>query len=558
MPNTAKTRRMNGGHAVVECLRNEGVRHVFNVPGESFTSILDGMRDATTIRLISNRQEGGACLMAEAYAKASRTPGVCVVTRGPGATNASIGVHCARHDSTPLVLLVGQVSRASRGREAGQEIDYTHFFGSIAKWVIEVDDPRRVPAVISRAFHLARSGRPGPVVVSLPRDMLDETADIPLVEPYPVIRANPEPALLKEMVQQLGAAKNPIIIAGSGVEYAGARQELVAFSEKFQVPVVTSYRRLAAFPNEHAHYLGNLSSANNHARQAVVEADLVLAIGTRLNQQSTAGYTLPRAEQTLIHIDPAEEVIGQNHRPSMGIVADIKLALAVALEHPASTPNPGRQGWIDEYRQVQQAWATPPERPTGRVSMEKVMHDMKATLPQDTIHTVDAGNFALWVHKYQEFRTPDTFFGPTVGCMGYGVPAAIGAKLAHPTRVTIANCGDGGFLMTGQEMATAAQYGVNIITVVYNNSALATIRMHQEAQYPNRPSGTDFVNPDFAALGTAYGALGIKVSRDHEFLPALKDALKANKPALIEVMTDLEFISPTATLSQVTAGRPGR
>jgi acetolactate synthase-1/2/3 large subunit len=558
MPNTAKTRRMNGGHAVVECLRNEGVRHVFNVPGESFTSILDGMRDATTIRLISNRQEGGACLMAEAYAKASRTPGVCVVTRGPGATNASIGVHCARHDSTPLVLLVGQVSRASRGREAGQEIDYTHFFGSIAKWVIEVDDPRRVPAVISRAFHLARSGRPGPVVVSLPRDMLDETADIPLVEPYPVIRANPEPALIKEMVQQLGAAKNPIIIAGSGVEYAVARQELVAFSEKFHVPVVTSYRRLAAFPNEHVHYLGNLSSANNHARQAVAEADLVLAIGTRLNQQSTAGYTLPRAEQTLIHIDPSEEVIGQNHRPSMGIVADIKLALAVALEHPASTPNPGRQGWIDEYRQVQQAWSTPPERPTGKVSMEKVMHDMKATLPQDTIHTVDAGNFALWVHKYQEFRTPDTFFGPTVGCMGYGVPAAIGAKLAHPQRVTIANCGDGGFLMTGQEMATAAQYGVNIITVVYNNSALATIRMHQEAQYPNRPSGTDFVNPDFAALGTAYGALGLKVSRDNEFLPALQEALKANKPALIEVMTDLEFISPTATLSQVTAGKPGR
>jgi acetolactate synthase-1/2/3 large subunit len=549
---------MNGGHAVVDCLRNEGVRHVFNVPGESFTSILDGMRDATPMQLISNRQEGGACLMAEAYAKASRRPGVCVVTRGPGATNASIGVHCARHDSTPLVLLVGQVSRASRGREAGQEIDYTHFFGSLAKWVIEVHDPRRVPDVMTRAFHLARSGRPGPVVVSLPRDMLDETADIPLVEPYPVIRANPEPGLLKEMVQRVSAAKMPIIIAGSGIEYAGARQALIAFSEKFQVPVVTSYRRLAAFPNDHAHYLGNLSSANNHARQAVAGADLVLAIGTRLNQQSTAGYTLPQAGQALIQIDPAEEVIGQNHRPTMGIISDVKLALTAALEYPAPRPDPDRQGWIDEYRQVQQAWATPPERPTGKVSMEKVMLDMKTTLPKDAIHTVDAGNFALWVHKYQEFSVPDTFFGPTVGCMGYGVPAAIGAKLAHPKRVTIANCGDGGFLMTGQEMATAVQYGVNIITVVYNNSALATIRMHQEAQYPNRPSGTDFVNPDFAALGTAYGALGMKVSRDHEFLPALKEALKANKPALIEVMTELEFISPTATLSQVTAGKPGR
>ena len=558
MPITAKTRRMNGGHAVVDCLRNEGVRHVFNVPGESFTSILDGMRDATPMQLISNRQEGGACLMAEAYAKASRTPGVCVVTRGPGATNASIGIHCARHDSTPLVLLVGQVSRASRGREAGQEIDYTHFFGSLAKWVIEVNDPRRLPDVISRAFHLARSGRPGPVVVSLPRDMLDETADMPVVEPYPMIRANPEPGLIKEMVERLGAAKTPIIIAGSGTEYAGARQALIAFSEKFQVPVVTSYRRLAAFPNDHAHYLGNLSSANNHAQQAVAGADLVLAIGTRLNQQSTAGYTLPQADQTLIQIDPAEEVIGQNHRPTIGIVADVKLALTAALEYPAPQPKASRQGWINEYRQVQQAWATPPERPTGKVSMEKVMLDMKTTLPRDAIHTVDAGNFALWVHKYQEFGAPDTFFGPTVGCMGYGVPAAIGAKLAHPKRVTIANCGDGGFLMTGQEMATAVQYGVNIITVVYNNSALATIRMHQEAQYPNRPSGTDFVNPDFAALGTAYGALGMKVTRDNEFLPALKEALKADKPVLIEVMTELEFISPTATLSQVTAGKPGR
>jgi acetolactate synthase-1/2/3 large subunit len=260
----------------------------------------------------------------------------------------------------------------------------------------------------------------------------------------------------------------------------------------------------------------------------------------------------------VIQIDPAEEVIGQNHRPTVGIVADVKLALSAALAYPAPTPQASRQGWIDEYRKVQQEWATPPERPTSKVSMEKVMMDMKTTLPPDTIHTVDAGNFALWIHKYQDFRAPDTFFGPTVGCMGYGVPAAIGAKLAHPNRVTIANCGDGGFLMTGQEMATAAQYGINIITVVYNNSALATIRMHQEAQYPTRPSGTDFVNPDFAALGTAYRALGIKVTRDHEFLPALQEALQANQPALIEVMTDLEYISPTATLSQVTAGQPGR
>ncbi|WP_089722346.1 thiamine pyrophosphate-binding protein [Candidatus Entotheonella palauensis] len=396
---SAKSRHMNGGHAVVDCLRNEGVRHVFNVPGESFTSILDGVRDVNDVRLISNRQEGGACLMAEAYAKASRQPGVCVVTRGPGATNASIGVHCARHDSTPLVLLVGQVARAARGREAGQEIDYTHFFGSIAKWVIEINDPRRVPEIMSRAFHMARSGRPGPVVVSLPRDMLDEAADIPLVAPYPVIRAHPEPGLIQDLVERIAAAQNPIIMAGSGTEYAGAREELIRFSETFQIPVVTTYRRMSAFPNDHPNYVGNISTAKNAARDAVAGSDLVVAIGTRLNQQSTVGYTLPSPSQMLIQIDPSEEVIGQNQRPDVGIVADIKLALAAALEHPAPEPQASRQGWIDEYRKVQQEWATPPERPSGKVSMEKVMMDMKATLPKDTIHTVDAGNFALWVHK---------------------------------------------------------------------------------------------------------------------------------------------------------------
>src|SRR6266566_9741505 len=287
---------MLGGHAVAQCLRNEGIRHVFCVPGESHIAVLDGLCGMPEIKLITNRQEGCSCFMAEGYAKSTRTTGVCLVTRGPGATNASIAVHSAKYDSVPLVLLVGQVERAVRGREAGQEIDYTHFFGSIAKWVIEVSDPRRVPAVMSRAFHIARSGRPGPVVVSLPRDMLDETADIPLVEPYPVIRAHPEPALIQEMMQRLGAAKTPIIVAGSGTEYAGARQALIAFSEKFQVPVVTTYRRLAAFPNDHAHYLGNLSSARNHTRDAVAEADLVLAIGTRLNQKPPPAWRLPHPD----------------------------------------------------------------------------------------------------------------------------------------------------------------------------------------------------------------------------------------------------------------------
>jgi len=558
MTTSTETRRMIGGHALVECLLNEGVRYVFNVPGESFTSIMDGVRDSERIRLITNRQEGGSCFMAEAYAKATRTVGVCVVTRGPGATNASIGVHCARQDSTPLVLLVGQVNRANRGRESLQEIDYRQFFGSVAKWVTEIDDPRKVPQVVSRAFHVARSGRPGPVIVSLPRDMLDEAADITPVAPYPVVRPNPDATQIRELVEHLGRAQRPVVIAGSGVQYARARAALVAFAERFQVPVLSTYRRMDVFPNDHPLYLGNLSSAENHARAVVREADLVIAVGSRLNQPTSANYTLPMPGQPFIQIHADEDTIGQNARPMLGIVADARLALEAACALPAAAQNATRGAWIAKYREVQQRYATPPERPSPRVSMEKVMHDMKTFLPKDTIHTVDAGNFALWVHKYIEFAAEDSFLGPTVGSMGYGVPAAIAAKLAHPQRTVIANCGDGGFLMTGQEMATAVQFNVPIIALVYNNQAYGTIRMHQEKQFPGRPSGTDMVSPDFATLARGYGALGFKVERDADFLPALQEAKKSNRPALLEIATDLEMLSPSATLTEVTAGKPGR
>jgi acetolactate synthase-1/2/3 large subunit len=312
------------------------------------------------------------------------------------------------------------------------------------------------------------------------------------------------------------------------------------------------------YPNDHALYLGNLSSAENHARAVVREADLVIAVGTRLNQPTSANYTLPAAGQKFIHIHADEETIGQNTRPMLGIVADARLALEAANALPAPAKDAERGAWIAKFRAVQEKYATPPERPSPQVSMEKVMRDMKTFLPKDTIHTVDAGNFALWVHKYIDFTAEDSFLGPTVGSMGYGVPAAIAAKLAHPTRTVIANCGDGGFLMTGQEMATAVQFNVPIITMVYNNRAYGTIRMHQEKQFPGRPSGTDMVSPDFATLARGYGALGFKVERDADFLPALEEAKKSNRPALIEVSTDLEMLSPSATLSEVTKGNPGR
>lgn len=547
---------MLGGHAVAQCLRNEGIRHVFCVPGESHIAVLDGLCGMPEIKLITNRQEGCSCFMAEGYAKSTRTTGVCLVTRGPGATNASIAIHSAKYDSVPLVLLVGQVSRAARGREAGQEIDYTHFFGSIAKWVVEINEPKHVPRVMTRAFYLARTGRPGPVVVSLPRDMLEENADISMIDPYPPARPNPDPKLIEEMIGRINAAKKPVLLAGSGTQYSGARPELIDFSEKFHIPVLTSYKRQDAFPNSHPNYIGNLTNANKHARTLVSkEADLVVVIGSRLNQQTTGVFSLPRPGQPFIQIDADEQNIGQNSRPDVGIVSDAKSALIVALKHQGPRPNESRAAWIAEHHAAQKRYSTPSERPTRRASMEGVMADLKATLPSDAITTTDAGSFGQWPQRYLEFEHPDSYISPTLGCMGSGVPYAVAAKLAHPGRLVVAHVGDGGFLMTGQEMATAKQYGANVITIVYDNDGYNSIRMHQEAQYPGRQYGTDLVNPDFAALGSAYGALGLKVTRDEEFLPAFKKAMTADRSALIEVLTDFEYVTPSATLSELS-GKP--
>jgi acetolactate synthase-1/2/3 large subunit len=547
---------MLGGHAVAECLRNEGVGHIFCVPGESHIAVLDGLCSMPEIKLITNRQEGGACFMAEGYAKSTRKPGVCLVTRGPGATNASIAIHSARYDSAPLVLLIGQVARGARGREAGQEIDYAQLFGSIAKWVVEINDSKHVPRVMTRAFHLARSGRPGPVVVSLPRDMLEENADIVMIDPYPPAKPSADPRLIEEMVRRIHAANKPVLIVGSGTQYSGAWRELIDFSEKFQIPVLTSYKRQDAFPNSHPNYVGNLSSANKETRVLIAkEADLVVVVGCRLNQQTTGGFSVPRTGQPFIQIDADEQNIGQNLRPAVGIVSDAKSALAVALKQPSPRPNESRASWIAEHHSSQKRYAIPSERPTRHVSMERVMADLRAALPADAITATDAGSFGQWPQRYIEFEHPNSYISPTLGCMGSGVPSAIAAKLAHPERVVVTHAGDGGFLMTGQEMATAKQYGAHIIVIVYNNGGYNSIRMHQEAQYPGRPYGTELLNPDFAALGRAYGGLGLRVSSDAEFLPAFREALAADRPALIEVITDPEYVTPSATLSELSGKR---
>jgi acetolactate synthase I/II/III large subunit len=547
---------MLGGHAVAQCLRQEGTKHVFSVPGESYIAVVDGLWHVPEIKLITNRHEGAAAFMAEGYAKSTRTVGVCIVTRGPGATNASIAIHSAKYDSVPLVLLVGQVGRGARGREAGQEIDYTNFFGSIAKWVVEINDARHIPRVMSRAFHIARTGRPGPVIVSLPRDVTEDKADIAMVDPYPTTRPNPDPKLIEEMIGRINAAKRPVLIVGSGSQYAGAWQELIDFSEKFTIPVLTSYKRQDAFPNNHPNYIGNLSTSNKGARDAATnQSDLVIVLGCRLNQQTSAGFTFPRPGQPFIQIDADEQCIGQNSHPQVGIVADAKQALLAALKHAGPRPDESRASWIAELHAAQKRYCVPGERPTGRVSMERVMADLRSAQPANTITTTDAGSFGQWPQRFLEFDHPNSFISPTLGCMGPGVPSAVAAKLAHPDRPVIAHVGDGGLLMTGQEMATAKQYGAKIVTIVYNNGGYNTIRMHQEAMFPGHTYGMELENPDLAALGAAYGALGLKVSRDEEFLPALKQALAADRSALIEVMTDAEFATPTTTLSELS-GKP--
>ncbi len=543
---------MLGGHAVAQCLYNEGVNHVFSVPGESYIAVVDGLVNHPEIKLITNRQEGCAAFMAEGYAKATREVGVCIVTRGPGATNASIAIHSAKYDSVPLVLLVGQVGRPVRGREAGQEIDYNQFFGSIAKWVIEINDPKQIPRIISRAFHLARSGRPGPVVVSLPRDVIEEQAEITMIEPYRIVRPSPDPAAIESLVGRINAARKPVLLVGSGTQYSHAWQEAIDFAEKFQIPVLTSYKRQDAFPNNHPNYAGNLANANRGTRAlATDETDLFVVLGSRLNQATTGGFAFPKPGQAVIQIDADESYIGQNLRPELGIVADAKQALLTALKHPGPRPNENRASWIAELHAKQKVYATPKQCPTRRVSMERVMTDLKSAMPADAITTTDAGSFGQWHQRYLEFDHPNSYISPTLGCMGPGIPSGVAAKLAYPNRTVIAHAGDGGFLMTGQEMATAKQYRAPIIAIVYNNEGYNTIRMHQEAQYPGRQYGIALENPDFAAMGEAYGALGLKVRRDEEFLPAFKRALAADRSALIEVETDYEYATPTVKLAEL-------
>ncbi len=544
----------SGGQILVDQLKIHGVDLAFCVPGESYLAVLDALYEArNTIRLITCRQEGGASNMAEAYGKLTGRPGICFVTRGPGATNASIGVHTALQDSTPMILFVGQVAGDQVEREAFQEVDYRRMFGPLAKWVAQIDDARRIPELVSQAFHRAVAGRPGPVVIALPEDMLTTVVETPDAGPYKTVRPHPGPADMARLRDMLASSARPFVILGGGGWSAEAVADIRAFIEANDLPVGCSFRCQDLFDNRHANYAGDVGIGINPAlAKRIKESDLLLVIGARLGEMTTSGYTLvalPVPEQPLVHVHAGAEELGRVYQATLPINAGMAAFAAAAR---ALTPV-ASAAWKQEREAARAdylAYIRPPQVP-GAVQMGEIVAWLDANLPEDVILTNGAGNYATWMHRFFQYRRFRSQLAPTSGAMGYGVPSAIAAKAVCPDRMVISWNGDGCYMMNGQELATAVQYSLPVIFVVVNNGMYGTIRMHQEREYPGRTVGTDLTNPDFAALARAYGALGETVTTTAEFMPAFQRAVAAGKPALIEIRLDPEALTPRASLSQI-------
>ncbi|MEY4122368.1 MAG: Acetolactate synthase isozyme 2 large subunit [Pseudomonadota bacterium] len=549
------------GHLLVECLIEQGVTHAFGVPGESYLAVLDGFhayRDR--IQFVINRQEGGAAYMADAQGRLTGRPGICFVTRGPGATNASIGVHTAFQDSTPMVLFVGDVGSDFRDREAFQEVDYNNFFGpstrGMAKRVERIDDPSRIPEYVARAFATAMNGRPGPVVLVLPEDMLVREVDArPLARVEPV-EAWSDPGSLRQLREMLLAAKRPFVIAGGSGWTPQSAQALQRFAENWKLPVGNAFRFQDTFDNRHPQYAGDVGiGINPKLAQRVRDSDLILAIGPRLGEMTTSGYTLlqaPKPLQKLVHIHSSAEELNRVYQADLAMLSTMNAAARSleVLTAPTSLP---WEAWTSEANADYQANMQPQALP-GDIDMPAIVGVISKLLPEDAVFTNGAGNFASWIHRFHKHRGlvhgDKVQLAPTVGSMGYGVPAGIAANiLTGRTVFTIA--GDGDFLMNGQELATAVQYGAKTIIVLLNNGVYGTIRMHQEREYPQHQSGSKLKNPDFAALARAYGYAGVRITRTGEFEAAFKDALARQEGTLIEVMIDEEVITTRGTLSSI-------
>ncbi|MCO6384760.1 thiamine pyrophosphate-binding protein [Oceanicola sp. 502str15] len=547
-PRVAELR--HGGQVLVDQLAIRGIERVFSVPGESFLPVLDGLVDSGIANIVC-RQEGGAAMMAEAEGKMTGEPGVLFVTRGPGASNASAGLHVARHDSTPMVVFVGQVPREQRDRDAFQEVDLRAFLAPVAKWTAEVDDAARLPEYIDRAFRLSNAGRPGPVVLSLPEDMLHDKVDVP-DRPDDAFFTSPEGSNFSELViHQIERSHRPLVIAGGSGWSAEASANLARFAEALDLPVAVPFRRQDYMDNRHPNYIGDLGVGMSPGlADAVRQADLIVALGTRLGDITTGAYKLldvARPNKRIIQVHPDPDEIGKVYPVQLPFVAEAPAVLAKLAR--SVRPRSDKRQWTADYRSAYEKWLRPKETP-GALKLEQVIGWLSDNLPEDAILTNGAGNYAAWLHRYYQFKRYGTQLAPTSGSMGYGLPAAIAAKLRHPGRVVVALAGDGCFQMTCNEMSTAVQHGAAPIVLVVNNGRYGTIRMHQEKTFPGRVSGTDLANPDFVALAQAYGGFGERVERTEDFAGAFVRAQASGRLAVLELVVDPEALSAGLTLSE--------
>ncbi len=542
---------MTGGQILIRELIARGVDTVFCVPGESYLAALDAIYEAgDAIRLVVCRHEAGAANMAEAWGKLTGRPGICFVTRGPGACHASIGIHTAKHDSTPMILFVGQVPRDQIGRGAFQEVDYPATFGDLAKWACQIDDAGRIPEFISRAYAIALGGRPGPVVIALPEDMLSEQ----VAEPAPSTTSErfagtPDDTSMKRLIELLNSAERPLLVLGGSGWTGQGLADLTKFAEAAGLPVTCGFRRQDLFDNRHPNYVGESAlGINPRLKARWREADLIVAVGTRLGEIVTDSYTnldAPNPQARLIHVYPEAAELGRVYQPTLGIAADVN-----AFAQAAADGFAGERRW-DEWRTSArtdyEAWQQPPAA-VGPVDMAKIVGWLSDTLPDEAILTNGAGNYAIWLHRFFRYKQAGTQLAPTSGAMGYGLPAAIAAGVRHPDRPVVCFAGDGCFMMASTELATIVRHRVPVIVVVVNNGAFGTIRMHQERRYPGHVVGTELVNPDFSALAQSYGIGGWRVEKTEDFAPAFKAARSSGEAALIEIVLPTAELSPTMKL----------
>ncbi len=543
----------HGGKLLIDHLELEGCDTVYCVPGESYLAVLDGLHDSNRIRTVVCRQEGGASMMADAYGKLTGKPGICFVTRGPGAANAMSGIHIAYQDSTPLILFVGLPPRNHRDREAFQEINLSAIFGSTAKWVAVIDDVARINEYVGRAYTTASSGRPGPVVLGLPEDMLTDQGQPAQIQPTIIPESHPSPAAMSKLNDVLKTVKRPLVVVGGPGWSSEVSEKIAIFAERLNLPVAAAFRFQDYFDNRHPNYAGHIGiGVNPRLAERLQSSDFLLAIGPRLGEMTTRGYTLldiPSPKQYLVHVHPGAEELGSVFRTDLPILS----SLSAFADWLAEIEAPSSIVWSDWTKTAHADYeenVKPVETP-GALKLEQVVTSLNELLEEDAIIANGAGNFTAWVHRYFRYKAYRTQLAPTSGSMGYGLPAAISAKIQYPHRQVVCFSGDGCFMMTGQEFATAMHYGLPIVIIVVNNQMYGTIRMHQERHFPGRVIATSLTNPNFAEYARSFGAYGAVIERTSEFRPAFLKALKADRPTILELRTSDQAITPTESLASI-------